>query len=176
MIDREQFYYLLVHANSLAELGLRYAVGMADDAAVEATPSGDPAELSPMAGLEELDFGALEGLDLDGGGEPDPVTAEPDPGWLFSAGPKPVTGEQSKDVSYLDRAYAQGDRVRPRADAAFRGADLRELERLLAACPPDLPAITARLDHSGLDAWLDQYKAGNSAVSEVVLRIRQLET
>jgi hypothetical protein len=64
VLDRQQFFYLFLHANSLAELGLRVAADRIEAALEDEPPTAEPdGDADWPSGFDQLDFVALDGLD-----------------------------------------------------------------------------------------------------------------
>ncbi len=181
----DQLYCLFVNANSLAELALREAgAGLASMTAPTEPPGeGDLPEMS----LDDLDFGALDGLSdlvdseaeamtssesVDASQPPVDLSVPPNLEPPAPAMDTPSTGFDG----YMAEAYAH------RAELDARLAQLRtsvgddSLDALVADLPDDLPPIVEPMDGARVAAWLERYMQHEPAITALVTAVRHADT
>ena len=173
-MERRSFYFLYVNVNSLAELALKQ---LAAQALVQVrTPEPGPQEnLSQeerdarvMAGFENLDLSALDGLEL-------PATIDEPAALEAPSEPTPDSGEELDVGGYLKRAYSYEEHLRPRIDDHYRRADLVSLDATLTQLPDRLRPLTGPLSAADMEEWLALYKAGNEVLTDLAVQMRQLD-
>jgi hypothetical protein len=178
-MDREGFFYLFVHANGLAELGLHAAAADLPEADPAISESG---EVDLASAFQDLDMDALDGLDFFGGEDdaPDPVltTSQPDlPDPPPAAEPTPDAPAGDPDLDrYVASSYAFEEQLEDRIDAAYEKADLAELDALLARLPADHAPLTGRMSGTDFGRWLELYEREDEALVELLRRVRLLDT
>lgn len=167
-MDRESFFYLFVHANSLAELGLQRALedSLPSAPAVDSEPTSDP---DLVGAFDNLDFDALDGLD-DLVNEALEVDASP--------APTPSSGCIDSDTpfdpgAYLANAYSARETLESRTEAARLRIDSAALESRLAALPPG-PRLTARLTGPEFANCLALYRSQDEALHALVAEVRRV--
>jgi hypothetical protein len=172
-MERRSFYFLYVNLNSLGEIALRQ---LAADALAHPPEISAPENLSQdeldarvLAGFENLDLSALDGLDLSSS-PPDSVGFEASTPEEISASDGELDVEQ-----YLARAYTYEEQLRSRIDAHYRRADLGVMDTLLTQLPPHLHSLTTPLTAVDMEEWLTLYKNGNEVLTDLVLTMRQLD-
>jgi hypothetical protein len=169
-MNRLQFFFLYANVNSIAELALRQAGERVLERPRPSAPSAaltqDELDAQVLASFENLDFSAMEGLNVPrfrGIGVPvesEDVARDSDPFDL---------------ERYLDRAYAAQDQLRERLDAHLARVDLDAVRSALGRLPFDLPLLTEPLSANEMVRWLKRYEAGDAALSELVVMVRQLD-
>lgn len=179
-MSEEEFHYLFVNANCLAELALRESMQDLDAWLTAATvPPPDDAVEPVEPSFEGLDFEALAGLDFFGGDssiegdivEPAEELLQRESG---PAATEPKSEPFDRDV-YLDRAYRAGDELGERIAKARSRVDFARLESSLAELPRGPAPLSARLSGDQLQTWLERYLAGSELLVDVVLAIREAE-
>jgi hypothetical protein len=103
------------------------------------------------------------------------VTEDPVPDTPEPAPPDAAPGADPDLDRYVESSYAFEEQLSDRIDAAFGKADLEGLAALVSALPDDLPPLTARLTGAGFGRWLALYDAEHEGLTELLLRIRQLD-
>jgi hypothetical protein len=173
-MERQSFYFLYVNLNSLTELALKQLT--AEALAQMPSPEAGPREnLSPeerdarvMAGFENLDLSALDGLDFSG--------AVDEPAGIEAPGEQAPESGESLDIDrYMARAYSYEERLRPRVDDHYRRADLTSMDATLAQLPDRLSPLTGPLSAVDMGQWLTLYKEGNEALTDLAVQMRQLD-
>ena len=190
-MNRSEFEYLFIHANSLAELALRQMAS-----ALEQDPSEDDGKPSALS-EEDRDAQALallKGMDMSGMDDAfrweddkhdaevqrvlEELSAAPTKPAPYLA-PDPVSPNASADGSsglnlraYLDHAYASLPQLAARIDACMRHLDQRALAEVVSALPIELPPLSEPLSDEGFAQWLAAYQANHAALQALVVLIR----
>lgn len=174
-MERREFYFLYANLNSIAELALRQATAEALAHSGEASAPSADEELTPderdarvLAGFENLDFSALDGLDLSH------VTPEP-----FDAQALPMKypdgGEVFSIESYLERAYSSEHSLQERVAHHYHHADIPALNATLLNLPEGLPPLTRPLSATDMTEWLTVYASGSELLTDLIATIRRLD-
>jgi hypothetical protein len=187
-MTREEFSYLYVNANCLAELGLRRAVACmheSDCQGIHGQALGRVDEMDPETetAFDELDFTALNGLDFFGGDSSEsndltetlPVTDAADVQMTAS---ETCTSDDDKggdfDIgAYMNNSYAARETVQDQIDVAYAKADIARLDMLIAEMPVMIPALTRRLSGAEVETCLTLYDVGDETLVEAVTLICQ---
>ena len=189
-MNRSEFDYLFIHANSLAELALHEMASALEE---DQTLQGDQ---SPPLSEEDRDAQALsllQGMDLSAmdrvSWENDKHDAEvqrvleelsttaADP--AGSAETAPLSHE-ARELSpggvdlgrYLENAYASRPQLTGRIEASMARIDQLALADVISALPAKLPRLTEPLTAEGLAQCLAAYQAGDDALNALVVLIR----
>lgn len=180
-LSRAQFWHLYVNANSLSELAiLRLADDIEAEPQAQPPPTADEIEVRLAEQFKHMDVAALDGLNWDFfGAGPDaarpegtPVPRESEFALVSSEGP---AGEGGVDLDlYLDRAYAYEAALSAQVDLAYAQVDAAALAALLERLPASGASLTTRLPGVEMGRWLDRYRAGDAALSQLVTKIRAL--
>ncbi len=176
-MQRDDFYYLFVNANCIAELAIdasELAKILADDAA---TPADSDATVDPMIpdSLDELDMDALDGMAFFGDDSVPEITEDAAPQPDVPAAP--AEGSNAFDINvYMQNAYAMAPELGERIDRAFARADHSKIDALMARLPPPSASIVTQLSGDDLQPLLDLYKADDGDLSELVIQIRQSDS
>ncbi len=200
----EEFEFLFVHAQGLAELGLQMRVAALADRHSSTPALADPQSL---AGREAAALALLAAMDpeqmdfslLDGWAAADPLrvagqeaatdsirseaaaeaAAESGSGSRTEAEAEQqrqaALGEDADLAGYLELSYAARDQVRARIAHCWRHCDLAQLDQGLRQLPRHWPPLTAALSGDGLARWLACYVEGNDALSAIVTEIRRVD-
>jgi len=150
-MERDEFYFLYVNLNRLAERALSHLAAemLREPAAPEApvTLSAEERDAQVLAGFDNLDFSALEELDLSS------INA------LQLGADTPPSPEQ----------------IEQRVDEHYRRADLRAMNEALAQLPVGMASLTGPLLASELTDWLALYEQGHAVLIELTRQVRQLD-
>ena len=175
MMQRDDFGFLFINLNSIAELAL-------DSSNLQdLSPGGDqqpvvsgarPDALIPDS-LDELDMDALDGMAFFGDDDLPEDLSE-----YAHSGKQPVAndgpGPAPFDIdTYMDNANGMLPELAARIDRVFATVDQPRIMALLAALPDELVPLTRRLRGSELELWLDLYRANHAALSELVVVLRR---
>lgn len=181
-MERTEFAYLFIHANSLAERALDLiAASLAPDMEDQADPyahlSADEREALALAHMGNVDPASLQdgapwetpeyeaevrrSLEQLQQLQQEPAAAAP--------GQEQTAPAEAPDLAlYLERAYAAKDLLEGRIDRARAQVDQAALGALLAALPADLAPLSQALDAQQFGQWLACYQGGNAALDGLV--------
>ncbi len=195
-MDRNEFSWLLLHANRLPMLAMQQMMGeIRDELALAGPPPDDGLN---DAQREEQRRIALNDL-------ADRIEADPELAALtvFNFAAPPLSEDeidrlqqQSREEdaaakaamanldelpagpldldAFLARAYAR-PLPASRVDAAFARVDLAALTTAIAQLPDDLPPLTAALNGAGLSRWLAAFRVEDSPCEALVLAVTRLD-
>lgn len=170
-LNREAFWFVYANANSLAELGLREAGASLLESPPAVEPgtllSEDELEAKMLAGFDNLDWSALDALNLDNEA---PLDIEPASDQVAGM----PEGEFSLE-QYLQRAYDCEAPLSERLDDHYERVDLQFIEAVLSQLPAELPPLTRRLSAADMQEWLRIYGEGHAGLGDLIARIRQLD-
>ena len=188
-MDRQHFYFVYVTCNCLAEFTLRQVAAEilagleseAQEPQPQVTLSDEELEARLRADAERMESSPLRDLDYDffsapaSDAAPVEMPAMPGMGWPPPEWHEADDADELDLEAYLQQAYGHEAALRPRLDHHYSHADLPALTHSLAQLPPHLPALTQRLSVAEMTQWLEAYRAENDAISDLVVRIRQLD-
>lgn len=176
-MTRDDFYFLFVNANSIAELGV-------DTSALEqilatdiesSTVEGDKVDPIIPDSLDDLDMDALDGMAFFGDDNiQEPVEAcesDTDESTEVASSSAPF----DLDV-YMQNAYAIAPTLTDRIHRAFARADLSRLDDLMEQLGPHQGLISRQLNADEMSLLIDAYKRDHPALTELIVSIRQLDT
>ena len=193
-MQRKEFTYLYIHANSLAELALQQIAveiekDMACSPANSAPDNHGDMEAMALQQLAKLDLSTMmDGFAWD--------TTESDAAVLHefnkqqgateisenaaedfvetSIGDGQTAPDDSRFTLYLKKAYAAQDNIANRVEVVMTHANMDRIETFLDALPDDYPSITEPFSGEDLKKWLDCYLADHQALTNLVVLIRNL--
>lgn len=179
-MERQDFYFLYVNLNSLAELALQQ---LAAKILAQTPQVGDLENLSDeerdarvLASFENMDLSALDGL---GVASDEPVDID-ESALAMSADsmsePAAESGEPLDVERYMARAYSYEEQLRGRIDDCRRRADLPAMDTALRQLPSHLRPLTSRLSAADMEHWLTLYADGNEALSDLTIQMRRLDS
>ena len=185
-MERRDFYFLYVNLNSLADLALWQLAAklLAQPTEVESqnplsqeSLSQDECDARILASFENLDFSALDGLDLSSiTTEPGGVEAPPLEPSALATSEQPNEGNEEIDVErYLARAYSHEEQLRERIDSHYLRADRPAMQAALLQLPSRLRALTGPLTTADVLDWLTLYDAGNTVLIDLTTEMRRLD-
>jgi hypothetical protein len=138
---------------------------------VEQSPIQDEQDTTVLGGFEDLDFSALEQVDIN--------TSVPwqNPVLEQSAVERPEEYDGLLDIErYLTRAYASEEKLRERIDAYYQKADLSALEAGLGELPSQMPPLTGPMSAVEMESWLERYMDADLALTELTAQIHPLSS
>jgi hypothetical protein len=172
-MKRNDFEYVYIHANSLAEVGLeQFAEGFEDALSDQPDPlAGLTVQERKALALEQMrqaeerwDRGEADALDQ---ASQRTAAAQPD-----EPAVKGSPDAESDLGAYLRNAYAAREAIAERVDAAMTKLDMVAIQTALAVLPADLPALTSPMDAAAFELWLQLYRDGHEALDEIITSIR----
>ena len=178
-MERQDFYFLYVNLNSLAELALQQ---LAAKILAQTPEAGDLENLSDeerdarvLASFENMDLSALDGL---GVASDEPVDIDESALALSTDSmSESAASDEPLDVErYMVRAYSYEEQLRGRIDDCRRRADLPAMDAALRQLPNHLRPLTGRLSAADMEHWLTLYADGNEALSDLTIRMRRLDS
>ncbi len=177
-MDKNDFYYLFVNTNCLAELALRPSgddiAGILNDVETVPSPLSDT-EAAVAAGFEGLDLDALDGMAFFGDdSEADIQESSADSPSTIADGDQ-FEIEEFDINRYMEKAYSYQDYLQDRIDRSFAEVDHERLDTLISQLDTGLQPITARQSGQDIEKWLDLYKSEHVGVTEIVVAIRQID-
>jgi hypothetical protein len=191
-MHRQDFYFVYVNCNCLAEFFLRQTAAEI----LASLESSEPQE-SVTVSAEELDeklrtdaerweSSPLREINYDFFGTQQATETAPEMPALLADNSatdhSPLPWHQEDEGSdelnleaYLQKAYSYEAELQERIDRHLRRVDLNALGSSLAQLPPQLPALTQHLSTTAMEQWLQMYRDDDPVLSDLVVRIRQLD-
>ena len=187
-MNRSEFEFLFIHANSLAELALRRMASTlepdrADEASGPPPLSEDERDAQAASLLAGMDISAMDAAfsweddkhHAEVQGALDELSSAPaEAASIAQDAPPADSGDQDLGV-YLEKAYAWRSQLGARVDACMERVDERALTDILSALPAGFPPLTQSLTAEGLAQWLAVYQSGDDALNSLVVLIRSSE-
>ena len=193
-MQREEFEYLYIHANCLAELALQQIAAeleasMASSLADPNPPNIDELEAQVLVQLGQLDLSTMmDGFVWDNPESDAAVLChfkkDPDGEELAEESVDSLAhmSEVGSDADprefnlglYLEKAYAAQGKIKSRVDSTLVLVDMDKIEILLYALPAGYPPITGPLSPDEFTLWLDCYLADHEALTEIVVYIHSM--
>jgi hypothetical protein len=175
VIERREFFFLYANLSGVAELAFWHMASKLlvappeEPSPVEKSPTQDDQDTMVLADFEDLDFSALEQVDID--------TSVPwqTPVLEQSAVERPEEYDELLDIErYLTCAYASEEKLRERMDAYYQKADLSALKAGLGELPSQMPPLTAPMSAVEMESWVERYTDADLALTELTAQIRGL--
>ena len=195
-MDRDQFAWLLLHANALPMLAMQQVMGEIREELAHAKPPTDDGltdaqreehsrialdELadrieadSELAALTVFDFAAPAMSDEEINRLQQQTQEEDAAAKNAMAELDAMAGGAADPGTFLARAYAR-PLPAPRVDAAFARADVPALSAALAQMPTDLPSLTAPMDTDEFTRWLAFFRTEDPQCEALVFAVTRLD-
>jgi len=173
VIDRREFFFLYANLSGIAELAFwhmasKLLIAPPEKPRPAETPQTPHEQDTPMlAGFDDLDFSALEQVEIDTSvpwQTPFPEQSAVEPFEEYD--------ELSDIERYLARAYASEEQLRERLDTLYQEADLSALKAGLGELPSQMPRLTGPMSAIDMERWLERYADADLALTELMAQIR----
>ena len=180
-MERQNFYFLYVNVNSLAELALQQLatkiLAHTPESGLVENLSDEERDARMLASFENIDLSALDGLGVSDTTDIADIEEFLPPLPTHSMSEPLTESDAELDVErYLVRAYSYEEQLRERIDDCYRRADLSAMDTALLQLPNHLPPLTAQLSAAQMEQWLALYAQGNEVLGDLTIRIRRLDT